>query len=52
LDVHFFRKAQDWEVEVVMDFYGKLYGVMWGGGGGGGGGARSDLLISFQEEVI
>jgi hypothetical protein len=24
-NVHFFREAQDWEVEVVMAFYGKLY---------------------------
>ena len=24
-NVHFFREAQDWEVKVVMAFYGKLY---------------------------
>jgi hypothetical protein len=24
-NVQFFREAQDWEVEVVMAFYGKLY---------------------------
>jgi hypothetical protein len=26
-NVLFIREAQDWEVEVVMDFYGKLYGT-------------------------
>jgi hypothetical protein len=35
-NVLFIREAQDWEVEVVMDFYGKLYGTwrhVLGGGG-------------------
>jgi hypothetical protein len=52
-NVHFFREAQDWEVEMVMAFYGKLYETRRHvGGGGGGGGVGSDLLDSFQEEVF
>jgi hypothetical protein len=35
-NVHFFREAQDWEVEVVMNFYGKLYESQCHVGGGGG----------------
>jgi hypothetical protein len=34
-NVHFIREAQDWEVEVVMDFYGKLYETQRHMGGGG-----------------
>jgi hypothetical protein len=35
-NVHFIREVQDWEVEVVMDFYGKLYETRRHVGGGGG----------------
>jgi hypothetical protein len=47
-NVQFFREAQDWEMEVVMAFYGKLYEIRCHVGGGGG----SDLLDFFQEEVF